>query len=437
MKKALVLQSVFTLIFSAPQFLVEKQEVTDDECHMEYVTVWEEVLTEQVDKVICETEFKEECFTEYDQVCQNSTEPVCEMVDEMVCVDNVTNKCGMEMVLKNETYTETECSEVFRDICEYEWSGEGEERKSVPVEDSCVTKPFEECEDVLKHEENFVEEEVCRDIPIKDCRNVPKEVCVTPEISEICEDIPMEKCEAVPQEECKQITGIVPKKISKKVSKVMCNKKEGKKENEINLKNTIEIPDISDNELDGNPEMEEIPEIIENRTENTETNYEDDESPEYITEFLDIDITEQEDVTLTTETTFETTEQFMDTTENTIETTEQFMDTTENIIETTEIVEIQTNQTEQVKPVENSIQPTENPHIIQNISKEVEQKRQFDDSRIVFSDEEIDNRNKVLETRVFIDDGLLSDKNDGDDSEKDSSSSNNSNSRIFFPGQEV
>merc|ERR1711915_125481 len=34
--------------------------------------------------------------------------------------------------------------------------------------------------------------------------------------------------------------------------------------------------------------------------------------------------------------------------------------------------------------------------------------RKFDDSRIIFSDEAIDNRNKVLATRVFIDDGLLS-----------------------------
>jgi len=420
MKRLWVLQSVFTLVFSAPQFLVEKQEVTDDDCHVEYVTVWEEVFAEQVDKVICETEFKEECFTEYEQVCENSTDPVCDMVDEMVCVDNVTNKCGIENVLKNETYTETECSEVFRDICEYEWSGVGEARRSIPVEGSCVTKPFEECEDVLKHKENYVEEEVCRDIPIKDCRNVPKEVCGTSETSEICEDIPKDKCKTVPREECKQITEIVPKKISKKVTKMICNKGEEKKENEVNLKNTVDIPDVSENEIDGNPEIVEIPQILENRSDNAETNYEDDEIPEYLTEALDADSVEEETTTPSAETTFDT--------------TEQFTDTTENIIETTEIVEIQTILVEEGKPEKNSTETAEKPHIVKNIANEA---KQVDDSRIIFSDEEIDNRNKVLEARVFIDDGLLSNIADGNTNTDDSENDSSSNSRIYFPGQNL
>merc|ERR1712152_34543 len=61
-------------------------------------------------------------------------------------------------------------------------------------------------------------------------------------------------------------------------------------------------------------------------------------------------------------------------------------------------------------------------------------RRNFDDSRIVFSDEAIDNRNKVLATRVFIDDGLLSPRST---TEKPATKKSSDNSRIFFPDQDL
>merc|ERR1712241_372776 len=61
-------------------------------------------------------------------------------------------------------------------------------------------------------------------------------------------------------------------------------------------------------------------------------------------------------------------------------------------------------------------------------------RRNFDDSRIVFSDEAIDSRNKVLATRVFIDDGLLSPKST---TEKPATKMSSDNSRIFFPDQDL
>jgi len=355
MKQVLVLASVLTLTLGAPQFLVEEKEISGDECHVEYVTVWEEVETEEVNKVICETEFNEECFTEHDIVCVNSTEPVCDMIDELICVDNITNKCGLELVLKNETYTETECSTIYRNICEYEWIGEGKTRKWVPVEDSCVTKPFEECEDVIKYREHFVEEEVCRDIPIKDCRNNPKEVCVDPEMNEICEDVPVEQCEIVPHEECKQVIEKVPNKISKKVATVICNDTDDETENEdeIDIQTSIDVADVSENEIPDNHEKDDATETIPDQS-------------------MTPDLVHEQDLSNT------------------------------------------------------SITDANN-----------EARQDVDNSRIIFSDEEIDSRNKLLATRIFIDEGLISTKTNGHSNTVTPTKGNSNNDRIFFPDQDI
>merc|ERR1711892_216263 len=433
MKQAWVLASILALAFGAPQYLVEQKQVsgklTDDGCRMEYVTIWEEVEAEEVDKVICETEFREECFTEYEQVCVNSTEPVCSMVDEMVCVDSITNKCCLEQVLKNETYAETECKKVYRNICEYEWIGEGKTKKWVPVEDSCVTKPFEECEDVMKNREIFVEEEVCRDIPIKDCRNMPKEVCVDPAMNQICEDVPTEKCEIVPHEECKQITGKVPKEVSKKVTKVMCEEDEEQKENEgdIELKTSIDMADVAENEISDNPEIvivnPENPEIVNENAAMPESSLENEE------EELGVDFTESITTVITTE--------------SSIETTNPSMEATEKTKETTEMIIMQNTSTEETVTEENESAQTEAPQSVDDITTEAiievaseASNRKVDNSRIVFSDEAIDNRNKDLATRVFIDDGLLSTRTGGNDNNKPDTKESSSNDRIFFPDQD-
>ena len=72
MKQFLLFALLADAVFSAPQFLVENKDVSEDGCHTEYTTVWEEVETEEVNKVICETEFREECFIEVHEVSKMS-----------------------------------------------------------------------------------------------------------------------------------------------------------------------------------------------------------------------------------------------------------------------------------------------------------------------------------------------------------------------------
>merc|ERR1712113_651986 len=113
MKRALVIAASLALVWGAPQFLTDTLR---SNCRSEVTTVFEETETETVNKVICQTEFKEECNTKVSEVCRNVTtgEAEYKLVEEFVCVDSVTNKCGIEKVLKNVSYTETVCQKNWR-----------------------------------------------------------------------------------------------------------------------------------------------------------------------------------------------------------------------------------------------------------------------------------------------------------------------------------
>merc|ERR1712064_16749 len=220
MRGFLFFTSSIAFVLGAPQFLSEKNQ--NENCHTEVVTIFEESEAESVNKVICETEFRDSCVKKLENICNNVStgELECELVDRFNCVDSMTNKCGLESVLKNVSYTETVCETVMEDICELEVRNGIKE----PVEGSCLSKPVEKCGPVTRFTEEFVEEEVCRDIPIKDC-----------------EDLETESCEVVPHEECKQVVEKVPQKVSKKVTKVVCDDKES-----MSMETEPEVPDLND-----------------------------------------------------------------------------------------------------------------------------------------------------------------------------------------------
>merc|ERR1712141_471160 len=224
MKRALVIAASLALVWGAPQFLTD---TIRSNCRSEVTTVFEETETETVNKVICQTEFREECSAKVSDVCRNVTtgEAECEQVEKFLCVDSITNKRGIEAVLKNVSYTETICRSKLENICEKE-SVDGETRS---VEGSCVTKPTEVCQEMTRFQEEFVDEDRCRDIPIKDCKNVQSEVCSEKQ-ELVCEPQQTEDCEIVPHEECEHIVEKIPKKVSKKITRVVCDENEDEKE---------------------------------------------------------------------------------------------------------------------------------------------------------------------------------------------------------------
>ena len=348
------------LVWGAPQFLTD---TIKSNCRSEVTTVFEETETETVNKVICQTEFREECSTKSTEVCRNVTigEVECQNIERFECVDSVTNKCGIEKVLKNVSYTETVCRNKLENICEKEFVG-GEAR---PVEGSCATRPTEVCEEMTRFQEEFVDEDRCRDIPIKDCKNVQSEVCSAKQ-ELVCEPQHTEDCQIVPHEECEHIVEKVPKKVSKKITKVVCDEsEEEEKPTEI-----ADAEDESSNTDDTNNIINNIFEIFGIR--NTGENEIEDETPELVpvittTEFMIDDglLSESTTKTTTTSTTGQTT-----------------TPTTTTSTSTT---------TSTVKDLGNI--PTE------PVTTDV---RRMDGSKIIFSDKELEARNKDLANRVYL-----------------------------------
>merc|ERR1712102_96976 len=383
MKRALVIAASLALVCGAPQFLTDTLR---SNCRSEVTTVFEETETETVNKVICQTEFREECSAKVSEVCRNVTtgEAKCEQVENFVCVDSITNKCGIEKVLKNVSYTETVCRSELENICEKEFI-DGE---ATPVEGSCVSKPTEVCEEMTRFQEEFVDEDRCRDIPIKDCKNVQSEVC-SEQQEQVCEPQHSEDCQIVPHEECEHIVEKIPKKVSKKITKVVCDENEEDEE-------PTEVEDKSSNNDDS---------IINNIFEifgisNTGENEIDDEKPEFVpvittTEFMVDDGLLSESTTKTT-------------------TTSTMAPTTTTTTSTT--TSTTTLKTSTVKDSEN----------IPTVTTEV---RRMDGSKIIFSDHELDARNKDLASRVY----LNAVPTRPTSTESAPRTSEDPHSRIFFP----
>ena len=383
-----ILASSLPLLSAAPQFLTD---TIRSNCRSEVTTVFEETETESVNKVICQTEFRDECVKVVEPICRNVTvgEQECHNVDEFVCVDSMTNKCGIEKVLKNVSYTETVCDNKPQEICEYEIVG----GVSRPVEGSCVTKTMEECQEVTRFEEEFVDEELCRDIPIKDCQNVEREVCKEKQ-NEVCESLETEKCEIVPHEECQQVVEIVPTKISKKVTRVVCDE-----DGEVGNEEAEEPqPDATNNIFN------EIFEIFGVR--NTNENEVEDDDQETTTEFMIDDglFVETTPDTTTTRPTSTTTTSTTTTSTTTTSTTTTSSSTTTTTASTT----------------------TEAEGLLESSSQAV-----MDGSKIVFSDDEISARNKDLANRLYIGPSRLRPQTPS--TEGTPRRKLDPNSRIFFP----
>merc|ERR1711860_244387 len=163
-------------------------------------------------------------------------------------------KCSVEKVLRNVSYTETVCDTVMMDICEMELR----DGVSQAVDGSCVSKPMEECGPVTRFQEEFVDEEVCRDIPIKDCKNIQNEVCKENQ-EEVCEDVETEKCDILPHEECRQVLEKVPKVVCEEERQMDEMKTEPSNEADEGVPDTNDILEIfgitnidSENEIEIN-----------------------------------------------------------------------------------------------------------------------------------------------------------------------------------------
>jgi len=264
----------------------------------------------------------------------------------------------------------------MEDICELEVRNGIKE----PVEGSCLSKPVEKCGPVTRFTEEFVEEEVCRDIPIKDCENVQEEVC-NEKKEEVCEDLETESCEVVPHEECKQVVEKVPQKVSKKVTKVVCDDKES-----MNMETESEVPDLND-----------ILEIFGVTSGDNEVDSNDVKTTK---------------TTSTTTTASTTTTTLSTTTPSTTTSTTTTSTTTSSTTDTTTTLPAS----------------TESSTINEFGGVSTEEASRMDVSKIIFSDDAINSRNKDLFNRVYV--GRIPTTTLRT---PDRRRNQNTNSQIFFP----
>merc|ERR1711910_192886 len=97
------------------------------ECRTEYTTVWDTQYHEKV----CQTVTERLCKATTRQECQTVYEKSCNTVYKSVCVDQYKTEY--------EPYTETECSTEYKEDCEYQWEGHGNNKVWAPIPGTCKT----------------------------------------------------------------------------------------------------------------------------------------------------------------------------------------------------------------------------------------------------------------------------------------------------------
>jgi len=169
-------------------------------CRLEVTTVQEQVEERQVEKVVCETEFRPTCTVRLERECRNVTVPACTVEERMECEQGTVAQCGLEARV-----------------------GDTGEEEQV---------------------------EVCRDIPIEDCQLVKEEKCVEGQQEQVeeCDEKEVEDCKIVPHEECHQVTVQLPKVQDKQVQQIVCEE-ELEKENEVEQE-TSTVKKVADEEAD-------------------------------------------------------------------------------------------------------------------------------------------------------------------------------------------
>ena len=122
----------------------------------------------------------------------------------------------------NGLLAETECTTEYKQDCQYEWQGEGNDKVWAPIDGTCQNVPYDECKDVEKTHARQVAYEACHEQPEESCVSVPKESCITV-ADEICQSEPLTKCEDVPRQSCHKEHRRVPIRVSKAVPKKTCS----------------------------------------------------------------------------------------------------------------------------------------------------------------------------------------------------------------------
>merc|ERR1712045_424593 len=77
-----------------------------------------------------------QCRTEYVTLCDTEYENQCNTIYKNVCVQKFRTEY--------EPYTESECHTEYKQDCQFEWRGHGNDKVWAPIEGTCQNVPYDE-----------------------------------------------------------------------------------------------------------------------------------------------------------------------------------------------------------------------------------------------------------------------------------------------------
>jgi len=195
------------------------------QCRTEYVTLWDTTYQEKEEQV-CTTIYEKQCETRYQNLCKPTTREECHTEYEQQCVTQYKKVCVDQYSTVYEPYTETVCTTLYKEDCQYQWEGQGNDKVWAPIAGTCEQVPYDECKDVTKTHAKQVANQVCNDVPEQKCVSVPKQVCVTVP-DQICTNEPLTECQDVPRQQCHAEHKRFPIRVSRQQAKKVCDPAQG------------------------------------------------------------------------------------------------------------------------------------------------------------------------------------------------------------------
>merc|ERR1712186_72165 len=182
-------------------------------CRTEYAVVWDTEYVE-TETQECQTVQVKQCNTEYQKQCVPTQRQECQTVYRT----EYENVCSQKYRDETEYYTETECNTDYKQDCEYQWEGTGNNKVWAPIQGTCKNNAYDQCQDVQKERLKQVPYNDCTDVP----RQVPSQECRTV-TEQSCSQVPYQNCQNIPRQECRAVHKKVPKRVSRKVPKQVCD----------------------------------------------------------------------------------------------------------------------------------------------------------------------------------------------------------------------
>merc|ERR1712048_1275089 len=116
----------------------------------------------------------------------------------------------------------SECTTEYKQDCQFEWRGYGNDKVWAPIEGTCQNVPYDECKEVAKTHAKQVAYQECKDVPEQKCVSVPRQVCVTVP-DQVCTSEPLTECQDVPRQQCHSEHKRFPIRVSRQEPKKVCD----------------------------------------------------------------------------------------------------------------------------------------------------------------------------------------------------------------------